>query len=255
VKEEVKNTRPIFVICGVDSHLPRIKKCIESIVSVYGDTVDIALSTFGTHQLPPSGALQSFCEDENHQFFDAPRQKYPGQSMQCEIIGMFQISRHFQENYDEVYLLHNDLLVFRDFLPVYRCGMTGNWSFVIPLIRIRGGMMPDEYRSIQNSYIFGNSNLRMTQAVTIFNPSFINKVYETYESDDRLWNDLFMHKMWCGDVSLFDIKEGFLGYDCSILPEEILLERHFTFRYDGDFFEYIDKHEEIKYIHGENIWK
>ena len=61
MENEIKN-QTIFVVCGTDSQMHLIEKCIPTIKLVYGTSVDIGVATFGNSTIPPSVNLKKFSE-------------------------------------------------------------------------------------------------------------------------------------------------------------------------------------------------
>ena len=270
-----KKGKTILVVLGVDSHLSRIKKCISTIKLVYKSNVDVGVATFGNESLEPSVEIKKFCDQEDLLFFDSERQKFLNLSHNlgrvhgfigtdrefhvCEIIGNISISKYFYDlGYDEVYLLHNDLFVVRDFLPVYRKHMIGHWGFVVPHIcakhknklsikelekidpLVRGDMMHN-----------GSLKSRFTQTVVIFNKSLINSLYDNFTNNENMYTNFFEKFSYYGDIALVQLFDNFYGFRGETIEENILIDK---FHCHDTSAEAVKTNEKITHIHGDELW-
>jgi len=219
-----ESLKRIFVICGLDSHLPRIKNCLKSIKFVYKDSIDIGISTFGNKNQKQSKKLKEYSKEHGYIFYDCHRQDFVPLNREfhcCEIIGMFSMYKYYYEiGYDEVYLLHNDMFIFRDFLPVYNEKMKDKWSFITPFVNI--DTPPLEFTKVIK---YDNMKIkklpsRLSQTIVIFNSNFIKEVYKKYKTEEVMWQKVFKKIDMHGDVGLFYIANNFMGYMGKHITEE-----------------------------------
>lgn len=218
----------IIVICGIDAHLNRIEECYGSLKRIYPDMpFDIGISTFGNSSVPPSTALKAFCDSSSFVFYDDERQQLPPnpEFHCCEILGMVSVSKHFYDmGYKEVFVIHNDMIILRDFLPIYRERMVGKWSFVLPFLNIDTGFgTEEEYAKsmLLNSFqIKDGTPYRLTQTIVVLNREFVTKLYEIYHDDNTLWKSVFNKMSMCGDCGLFDMAKDLLGYHINVIMQK-----------------------------------
>lgn len=221
----------IFVICGKDSHVKRIPFCIKSIKYIYHNNVDIGISTFGSKKLPPSIILKEFSKENNYIFYDSPRQDYTPLNREqhcCEIIGMLDISKYFYElGYKQVYLMHNDMFIFRDFVGKYEKNMVNNWSFIVPFINIDPSPLKYEEALKFSGFELRKKPARLSQTIIIFNKLFIQDCYKKYNNGKTMWNNYFKKDCMFGDLGLFDIAKNFIGYTAKPITDEIQISLRF----------------------------
>jgi hypothetical protein len=219
------------------------------------EPVDFGIATFGNKSLPNSIGLRKFASENNYAFYDDDRQNVPcGSEFHCcEILGLLSVSKHFYDlGYKKVFILHNDMFVFKDFIGVYSKNMCGNWSFILPFIDIdKGAGLKTDYERIlsTNSYDIKKTPYRLTQTIVLLNKSFVNDVYKTYTNNDSLWKSVFSKISMYGDVGLFGIASDFLGYKASPIFGRV----ESSLRWDSEdvvLKEIEDKN--IYYIHGED---
>ena len=221
--------RDIFVICGIDSHIDRIKRTVKNIQAVLSDPekpVDIGIATFGSPKLRPSERLREYARGKRFLFYDAPRQKWVTLGREfhcCEVIGMLTLSKWFYEkSFDRVFLLHNDIYIDRDFReliaewPIRKC-----WSFIAPVIKtkVRDLISLDlsEADALRlHSHQLSMTTTRISQECVIFSRKFVDAMYATYGTEEKMWNDLFVYSSMFGDLGLTDIK-NFLGFEVKLV--------------------------------------
>lgn len=247
-----------FVICGLDTHLERVEYCISTIKHVYGDRVDIGLSTFGNVTIAPSNKLKAHAKKHDYYFYDAPRQDFfplEREWHSCEILGMFAISKYFYDlGFKYVYLLHSDIFVVRDFLSYYESLMIDPWSFICPFITIRGDKISYQEALRYNSFTIYKRRIqaRLTQSIIVFNKRFILEMYDEYKDERQMWDKVFEKSCMFGDIGLFDIAENFRGYSARPLDAKYTI--------DGDWEESkiinrIIQDKNVCFIHGPKKFK
>ena len=245
--------RTIFVVLGVDSHLQRIEKCISTIKAVYGDTIDIGVSTFGNGTVKPSVGLSKFSAERGFAFHDSERQNFietsteatPNSSQPeevqassrefhvCELLGNIAVSKHFYDlGYEEVFLLHSDLYVVRDFLPLYRKYMTDKWGFVSAYLSNPSMPKPplDELSSatdLSNGDIVVDGNVvwvRMAQAVLILNKDLVRTLFEKYGTQKEIFENVLEGYSLYGDIALAQITTGLEGFSGNPVIEDTMVD-------------------------------
>ena len=251
--------KTIFVVVGVDSHLPRIEKCISSIRLLYRDKFDIGVATFGNSTVPPSKKLQQYCQENELIFFDSERQDFlnldparvercgttpsevkavASEFHVCEMVGNLEISKHFYDlGYEEVYLLHSDVLLVRDFLPLYRKYKKSKWAFVSALLTHHGAPTLkfseiSDHENISKGFaVVGSSRVwvRCAQAILMINKELVNVLYSKYTSQKEIYDSVFSRFSMFGDVALVQMCtlgiEGFFG---NPVREETMVDASFT---------------------------
>lgn len=246
----------IFILCGIDSHLERIKKCLKSIYYVYGDKFDIGLSTFGSTVLKSSILLKEYAENNNLLFYDSKRQDFISKNAEfhcCEIIGMLNISNHFYKlGYKQVYLMHNDMFIFRDFINRYEKNMINNWSFIVPFVNIDPFPLKYEEALKFSGFQLKNKPSRLSQTVVIFNKLLIQDCYKKYKNDKTIWKKLLIKNALNGDLGLFDLAKDFLGYTAKPIIDEIQISLRF---FKGDIEKEIINNKNICIAHNPDTYK
>ena len=243
----------VFVVLGVDSHLERIKKCISTIKLVYGDQVDIGVSTFGNGTVPPSRQLESLSKEAGYVFYDSPRQDFiktssenshhssqppevqasAGEFHVCEILGNIDISKHYYDmGYEEVFLLHSDLFVVRDFLPLYRSYMTKDWAFVSAYLsdpkkpKPPIGSLNNQPLLHMGEVVVDNETIwvRMAQAVLVLNKDLVNVLFEKYGTQAGVYYSALSNYSMYGDIALAQIATGIEGFSGNPVFEDTMLD-------------------------------
>ena len=221
----MKNT--IILLAGIDSHLPRIKEAYSYLSNIYSrNDIDFGITTFGNITLPPSVVLKDYSEKEGFVFYDDKRQIIPNnREFHCsETLALLSIFKYYYGlGYKDIFILQNDMWILKDFIPLYKEHMIGNWSFVIPFLNINtGSRTKEEYEKAVSLGSFGvvNTPYRLPQTIITLNKDFVNKVYEVYGDNENLWSTVFSKFYMTGDVSLFDIPE-WLGYKINPVMDNI----------------------------------
>jgi|1_EtaG_2_1085319.scaffolds.fasta_scaffold00652_12 hypothetical protein len=262
--------KSILVILGVDSHLERIKKCASSIKAVFEDSVDIGIATFGNSFVEPSKKLENFSSKNKFIFYDSPRQNFldldPNNKNQgfvttfrefhvCELLGNLLISKHYYDlGYDEVFLLHNDLFVVRNFLPVYRKNMVSNWAFVVPYTwhgSAKAKISLKELMSSVHKFVKPESGPRFTQTILIFNKQLLKKISQKISNQKSFYEDFLINYNLHGDIALTEIWKDFFGFEGQPIEENILLDSCLPHPYN---IEAIIKNSNITHLHGKSIY-
>ena len=227
----MKTNKVIFLILGIDSHLPRIKKCISTIDAVYDNTnnFDIGISTFGEPAIPRSILLEEYAKENKYLFFDSERQDFlkdppmTGVHPSHELVGNLTISKHFYDlGYDEVYLFHNDMYIVRDFLPLYRSKMKDKWSLVAQLLISKKEKVYttiDKIKSLDGLKRTGDiPNARVAQALMIINKKLVQKLFRVYGNQENLYKNFLYKYNNCGDIAQLQLFDDFFGFNGGPIP-------------------------------------
>ena len=269
-----------MVVLGVDKHLERIATCVNTIRLIYEKKVDIAVATFGNSALPPSELLSEYCQENDIIFYDSPRQdfliinkentekynthngRFTGTTEEfhsSEIIGKVAISKYFYDRgYSEVYLLHNDVLVVRDFLKMYRKNMVKNWAFVSPYIQSTeieqislesvSNIDREQRKQKARNKEIGS---RIALSVLILNKKLVNSLYRKYKNEKNMHKNYLNKFCMVGDIGflqLFDDFNGFSGYP---IEEEVALDCWWS---KDTSLEYIISNHNISHLHGMELF-
>ncbi len=273
----MNNEKSIFVVLGVDSHLDRITKCIQTIKAVYGTTAHIGVATFGNETVGPSVKLKQFCEENDYLFHDCERQSFltidhsktnqgfittDREFHVCELLGNITVSKHFYDlGYKEVYLLHNDLFVVRDFLPLYRKHMTDNWAFVAPYVCASGqpkvsleSIMGTNKLDRGGRTMVGNRWVlaRVTQTVLLLNPKLIDKLFSKYGDQENIFKSFLSTYNMHGDIALLQLFDGFEGFVGNPIFKDTVVD---TYCLNDTRIERIIADENLTHVHGDVLYK
>ncbi len=219
-----KDKTYVIVVCGLDQHIPTIQQCVTSLARVVGDDTNISFGTFASKEVPPQFQLSQWAKERNYEHYDAPRQNFIPAVAEfhcCEILGMLSVARHFAETYEVVYLVHNDIICRKDFLPYFQKHMDGKWSFMATPRRL--GLANISY---QDAISYGGWKLRYTKArysqiVVAWNSDFVKELYDRYKDDVSIWEQILRPMPLHGDLALFDFANSILGYHGVPVMEQI----------------------------------
>ena len=221
----------IHVFCGIDSHIPNLKGAINSAQEIFPDDA-IAVGNF--YSDTKQKKLKEFCLEQKIPFTEKGQPFFNGSGHRIcasEIIGMIQLSKSFyDQGFSEVFLLHADTLIYRDYKPFFRACMNGKWSAICPLINFLNPAQDikrlwSKVKSLNSKQIENSSPARLTQSAVIFNPHFISSVYNQY--DEETLGDYFStywsNSSTYGDCALFDLNH--MDFKIQPLLEAVSLER------------------------------
>lgn len=290
------NSKTVFVIMGLEKHIPRMDNCISTIKLVYGDEMDfdIAIGTFTGPKLqePTGSELENFAKKNNYLFHNSGNQSFIETNIpevfhnmanvlneDCpqgpegispediskikenlqfdlantgvlkwskeaswnlienpthEILGNLSLSRYFYDlGYDEVYLMHNDMYFIDDFLPSFRKRQINNWAFIAPALspvlekhKWNNKTIREFCLKAQSPYLHPRYEIRIAQALMIYNKELVKKVYDTYNTDEELYRQYLQPFHRCGDIATIQLFDDFLGFRGNIIPpsDEIMYD-------------------------------
>jgi hypothetical protein len=184
----------INVILSIDERLDDVKRCVRSLRDVYGAQAPIALATYGGAAIGEQPAVSEFAMVEGLEHVQIPRHAFltredSAEWHACEVLARLQITREFfRRGYDETYIMHCDVVALKDFRPYFREKMCQNWSLVALLLRARESFWKLCQKGSWELYFEGN-RARLADILCIYNPIFVNTVYERYGSDDGVWRN------------------------------------------------------------------
>tara|TARA_Y100001937_G_C7077300_1_gene311194 strand:+ start:258 stop:1100 length:843 start_codon:yes stop_codon:yes gene_type:complete len=258
--------KTVLVVLGIDSHLPRIKKCISTLEAVYDDHqgLDIAIATYGPKALPPSKKLKVYCADKGFYYYDAERQHYFKRDKKLEfyphptheLTANLGMSKHFYDmGYEEVYLLHNDMLIVRDFLPIFRSMQKGDWSVVAPTLVKEEEKTYTTLEAIKSVPPLKRTRelmkVRVTQTVLTFNKNLVNKIFDKYKNEETMYKKYLYKYSSYGDFALVQLFDNFLGFEVSVIPPDITTAIDLSWTWCTK--ERILQEKNITHLHGESV--
>lgn len=220
----------IHVFCGIDNHINDLKNAINSARKVFPDDA-IAVGNFYSNNKQKK--LKEFCLKQQIPFAEKGQPFFKGHGSRIcasEIIGMIQLSKSFYDKgFSEVFLLHADTLIYRDYKPFFRAVMDKNWSAICPLINFLNPHQDvkslwSKVKKLNSKRIEKSSPARLTQSAVIFNSRFINSIYEQYNEEtlgdyfSKYWSDSSVY----GDCALFDLNH--MNFKIRPILESISLE-------------------------------
>ena len=241
--------KTIFVFPGIFDHAPRLERCMVSLRRVYGDSIPIGLATWSDGQED----WQKLAERNDYEYYRTDP------NVASETIGEMQISEHFWGlGYDEVFLLHNDMLIVRDFLPRFRAKMTGNWSFICPYYNFNGRVPLARRPAIpwENTLGWTGEHARRKQYALavlclIYNQAFLRDLRAKWPTWEGFNHDVMRKLAKENDINKFDLARDFLGYAANPVADEINVESGWV----ENITEYARDNPAICFMHGRGtIW-
>ena len=129
---------------------------------------------------------------------------------------------YYEKGFDRVFLLHNDIHIehdFRDLIaewPIRSC-----WSFIAPIRKteIRDHIsldIPEADALRLHSHQLSMTTTRISQECIIFSKKFVEAMYGTFDTEERMWRELFVYSSMFGDLGLTDIKD-FFGFEAKLV--------------------------------------
>lgn len=221
----------IHVICGLDKHINNVSISIQTIRKVFSND-DVGVASFcNTDEDQP--VLKNFAKENSLPFCLAHQDCFDPSKrndiiFSSEIIGMMQISEYFYNlGYENVFLVHNDVVVLKNYKEKFNKYKKNNWAVVCPFINFltKDISYVDDWGTLsnQNSQEIQKTSFRLTQNVVLFNPKFIKEVSTHFWEWGQYFNLYWRDSSVFGDCALFDLKNHF-GYTISPILEEITAE-------------------------------
>lgn len=245
--------KTIIVMCALDVHLGRIQRLFPQMKKLWGNEISFGIGNFAARNIEtsykstltpgkrwpnPSSEipveLKKFAESNGIHFYAAPRQEFiPTEREQhcCEVLGLLAISKHFYDiGFESVYLIHTDIRIENDFLPFLDSLKKGDWSFIVSeILEDRTPGAPDKILRMEgrDDYAYWRKQMKAAVGIRakskqpsrasleclIFNKAFVHKMYERYETIEKMWYDLFYSFPMWGDIGLYNICEDFFGFN------------------------------------------
>lgn len=216
----------IIVICAIDEQIEGVKEIAESIEGF----ADVGIATYGNKNCPPTVKLKEFANKRGYKFYDSPRQTFIplDREFHCsEMVAYLNISKHFYEDYDRVYLCHHDIWIKDNPLPYYEKEMTSAWGFVVPLVKIKSG----EDRYPKNGFDAKKTNRRLSHEFLIFSKPFVNFFCKGYYTDESLWYSFFIDYDMHSDLMMFDLLPKYAGFNGKTIDSCVIHEPRKGFNY------------------------
>lgn len=243
--------KSIHVICATDVHIPYLNFCLENLKQKYPDD-EYAIASYH-HADYSNQLLPEFCLQNKIYYYDAPQNFNIPILPYCEIVGIMEVSEYFYSlGYDEVYLLHNDVIIFQNYKDTFRNLMNGSWSLICPFMNFLNrekdlSILWNTHHQYSSSFIEQNTTLRLTLSLIIFNKEFLSTIKNHYGSFESFYKIKMNNSSPYGDCALFDI-DCFNFKTHPILDIDFLLEGCW-FSSKENIINYIDNFNYCKYIH------
>lgn len=215
-------TENLMLIMSFDKNLESIKALLQNLKVVYKNQTNITLgiAVYGKNNdffKAQTKGIKKYCSKKKIPHYLCLNQEPIGNSKKAHIIrGLMDISYFFyKKGYQKVYLLHDDLVIFRNFLPVYEKEMVpSNWSFISTLQQSQ-----DPFRSKDRCFKKFNeikmekksgsslhtSSIRIRDKIVIFNKLFIQKLYKQFHSKQLNKDEFFSSIHRAADLGFFDL--------------------------------------------------
>lgn len=243
--------KSIHVICAVDAHIPYIEFSLKKLKMIYPND-ECAVASYH-HISKPNKLLQKFCESKSIHYYDSAQNFNIPILPYCEIVGIMDVSDYFYSlGYEEVYLLHNDVIIFKDYKNTFRSLMNENYSVICPFMNFLSKekdlySLWDKHRSCSSKLIETNTTLRLTLSILIFNKVYLSTIKSNYISFQNFYQKQMNNSSPYGDCGLFDT--NFFGFEIKpILDNNFLLEGCW-FPTKEKIINYIETNNDYKYIH------
>ena len=196
---ETKNN-VAFVFPMVFSYIGRFEKCVESVKKVYGDNVDIIVANYDDRNCNKETLdytpLMDYCAKKGYPFIRFDNEHFWSESML-----QIQISTFLSHQYAQVYLVHSDIIILKDFIPEYQKKMSGKWNVICPYI----GSKP--YSTVKDRYsgsMWGDG--RMHMSIVLYNNEFLKHIEENY-SVCSFWSKFLSKSVAHSDLEHFDLRD------------------------------------------------
>ena len=216
--------KTVLVICAQDKDLTDVELLYPTLRAGYEQDVDVAISTYGGTELPPSTVLSKYAANNELRFFDVPRHVFvpPGlYKTASTTIAQISISKHFYDlGYERVYLLHADMYLFRDPTPWFEKQVYGKWSFVSLYWQLTACDL-----KFQDAIQMGSQDILKLHKVTLpdafvlFNKEFVNYLFERYINEKNMWERCFYKFVMNGDVCPFGMAKEFFEYEARVVGQ------------------------------------
>jgi len=245
----------IHVICAIDSQIEYVEICLKSCLKIFPkENIGIASFNFLKED---QIKLKKLAEQNGILFFefkiiDNPHILWEKLKALREIYGSIKISEYFYSlNFDNVYLLHNDIIVSKDYTSKFQVYQKDNWSFCCPFMS-HTRQMTDFSRNWEISKNIPSKQIesteyRLSNCVIIFNKKFINEIKNRMSIEQYL--DLYKNPSIYCDCSCFEINH--FNYFVSPILEKISEEAKRI--ENGKWKDFLKNQSNIMYVHfGEN---
>jgi len=259
MKERKKNKAPTLlgIMCS-DYNLPYLENCLHSLEKTMGDDVDVTIFGFnGRKEIPLSHTrTRTHCIQRDlpyvflgNQDYVPMKKKYLTNRSEVsiyrfDILIMFRFCEMmYKKGYEEVYILHPDTIILKDFRPLFNKHKEDDWSIIMPFVSIKH---PPEARRISreityeeacklNSYDIAKTDVRLTGSIVLHNKKFIEAIYKQYGTEEKMFNELFLNTKYCGDCGWFDMIDC-IGFKIRPIFDNILSELPVLPRHPEDNF-------------------
>lgn len=212
------------VILSVDERIDDVQRCVESLRSVYGKGVKIVLATYGGKSVGHQPLVIKYALKEGFVYYSADRHDWLTDEDRrewhaCEILARMQIIKEFSGYDSEIFIMHADVIVKGNFRNYFLSLCKDKWSFIGILVRAQETFEALCNKGSWNIYFEGNK-ARLADVITLYNPEFVKKVYDTYGDDKDIWDKFLSKFTLAGDLAQFDLAKDWNGYKGYCMKEE-----------------------------------
>jgi len=152
-------------------------------------------------------------------------------------------------------LLHNDMLIVRDFLPIFRSMQKGDWSVVAPTLVKEEEKTYTTLEAIKSVPPLKRTRelmkVRVTQTVLTFNKNLVNKIFDKYKNEETMYKKYLYKYSSYGDFALVQLFDNFLGFEVSVIPPDITTAIDLSWTWCTK--ERILQEKNITHLHGESV--
>lgn len=263
-----KNNTAIMIIGLYNQE--RLELCTKSVKRIYGDTIDIYYGCHCLWDVEKQTKIEEFALSEGTEYLEVRQDFLPHDSVFiCEAVVMFSMAKWlYDKGYEEVYIIHNDTIIWRDVFSEFREKMVGEWSYVsllIPCHNARQKISKEEFLQYERpSHLYGSiefasqdncNNWRISIFFIIFNKKFIYSMYDKYGDEENMYNLLFKELHMCGDLSLLELIEDCNGFSGEVIDSDRNLYQDISFFYEKPFVYELYENKNVKITHGARVFE
>lgn len=241
----------IHVICGLDSQIECVKECLKSCLKIFKNE-NIAIASFNFEN-DEQIKLKNLANENKILFHEIKIKENNHIDINQlkklrELYGSIKISDYFHSlGYENVYLLHNDLIVERDYTEKFEKYQNEKWSIICPFIshikQLNNFAENWEIAKTIPSKQIENTEYRLSNCIVIYNKEFIKEI-KKHSSIEHFFNNFKDPSIYC-DCSCFDL--NYYNFTVSPILEKISEEAR---RIENqNWKEFIAKNNKIYYLH------
>jgi hypothetical protein len=226
-----------MAIMCFDGILDYAKPLVDNIRDIYNNEVDIVFFSFDGNKVAQKiiegtqhrrnenptkigfsrQETRKFCQEQNIPLIVLDRQDFIPHDRELgysDIITYLDISNKlYQAGYKNVFLLHPDIFIVKDFIPYFDEVKNGQWSAMSTFFNFSSASAAANEYLIEkedalklNSWELSKTAGRLGNAVFLFNPEYVYMLYDKYKDNEGLW-EKFKPSFLSGDCAWVDYLE------------------------------------------------